>query len=351
MPVLHQGAFPAAFVARKALHVHVPDNDNLRRVSRLLRILGLLQSGDACGLAQLADACRCSTKTIQRDLADLHAMDINVVYAPKQRSYVLSGELPFKLLDLHLFEATSLALAEVTVASAQGLSLASSIRSAFEKVHQLLPQDVAANLKASRDALLSPDGAKRDYSRAPLLKILDACRRRVTLTVDYHSRASGRRQRSIEPYQVAFIDGFWFVIARDPERGEVRNFALDRIHTAHPTHPEKPFRIPANWDVMEYMAGSVGVLRGERTEISLRFHREAAPWLVGRRWRFAHSLSEPDSEGAVTLTGTVAGLEEIFREVLRWGRHVTVLAPDALRERVAEEARAIAAQYSTTSRK
>ncbi len=56
-------------------------------------------------------------------------------------------------------------------------------------------------------------------------------------------------------------------------------------------------------------------------------------------------MSAPDGDGAVTLTGTVAGLDEISREVLQWGRRVTVLAPDALRERVADEARAIAAKY------
>ncbi len=321
------------------------EGDRLRRISRLLRILGLLQSGRRYGLADLASECACSTKTIQRDLSYWGDIDVHIDYDPARKTYTVCGDLPFKILDLHLFEATSLALAQAAVASAQGLSLQRSIDSAFRKIRDLVPRDVAESLEGCRASLMNADGAKRDYSRAPLLKIVDAARRRLTLTVDYESRSSGRRRRNIEPYRIAFVDGFWIVIARDPERGEVRNFALDRIHSADSAIPEKPFRIPADWDIAEYMAGSVGVLRGERTEIALSFDGESAPWVSGRRWRFPHSLGEPAADGSVILTGTVAGLDEITREVLSWGRHITVLAPDALRERVASEAKAIAAKY------
>ncbi len=264
------------------------DEDRLRRISRLLKILSLLQSKKTYGLSALAEACACSTKTIQRDLSYWREINVHIDYLPEKRSYAVAGDLPFKLLDLHLFEATSLALAEAAVASAQGLSLQTSINSAFAKIHELVPSDVADNLEGCRAALLAPDGAKRDYSRAPLLKVLDACRRHVTLSVDYDSFSSGRRTRPIEPYRIAFVDGFWIVIARDPERGEVRNFALDRIHSADPVRPEVPFRIPAGWSVTDYMAGSVGVLRGGRTDIVLRSRRRPPAG-----WRAAAGASRP----------------------------------------------------------
>jgi predicted DNA-binding transcriptional regulator YafY len=321
------------------------DRDRLRRITRLLKILTLLQSGKRLGLASLAEACGCSTKTIQRDLSYWREMDVCIDYIPERHAYEISGDLPFKLLDLHLFEATSLALAEAAVASAQGLSLKRSIDSAFKKIHEMVPRDVAECLDDCCTALITPDSAKRDYSRAPLLKLIEAFRRRLTASVDYESRSSGRRTRPIEPYRIAFLDGFWIVIARDPERDEVRNFALDRIHACDLIYPDRPFRIPSGWSLESHMAGSVGVLRGERTEIALRFEKEAVPWLSGRRWRFAAEVSEPAAGGSVTLTGTVAGLEEITSEILRWGKHVTVLSPETLREKVAAEARAIAAKY------
>jgi len=320
------------------------ENDALRRVTRMLRILVYLNGSGRHGLQSLADACGCTIKTIQRDLTELKTMGVPVEYDAAGKRYRLYGPLPFPLLDVGLAEATALALAEAAAVAAQGLSVDEILSSAFEKGHRLIPAEMAASLEASRRALVGVGGARKDYSQAPFLPLVGACRERQAVRIDYDSLASGRRWREVQPYCVACLEGFWMLVARDPARNEVRTFALDRIHGFAWVQPPKPYTLPAGWSLREYMAGSVGVLRGEKAEIRLSFSARVAPSVTGRKWRFPHTL-ESGEDGSVLLCGTVAGLDEITAEVLRWGRHVTVEAPEALRRRVAEEARAIAAKY------
>lgn len=319
--------------------------DRIRRVTRLLRIITLLNTGRKYGLRALADACACSTKTVQRDLTYWRELDVAVDYDLSRGSYGLTGPLPFPVLEVTVAEATALALAEASAGVSGGQALADGVSSAFEKIRGLVPDQVAARLEGIRDGLLTSSAANRDYSQAPLGILLEACRRRLTVVVDYDSFSSGRRVRPIEPYGVAYLAGFWMVVARDPERNDVRKFSLDRVYTCTFPQPDRRFTVPANWSLTAFTAGSVGVLRGEKTAIALRFERDAAGYARGKNWRFPCEIAENEEDGSIVLTGAVAGIEEIMWEVLRWGRHVTVLEPAALRERVAEEARVIAAKY------
>jgi predicted DNA-binding transcriptional regulator YafY len=321
------------------------ETDRFRRVTRLLQIITLLQSGKAHNLARLAASCGCCTRTMQRDLTYWRELGVPIDYDTVRKSYVVVGPLPFKVLDMTVAEATAIALAEGSAIASGGLRIEDGISSAFNKIRSLVPDDIAQRLDGIRASLLTAGEARRDYSHAPLTTLLEACRRGFTVSVDYDSVSSGRRKRMIEPYRVAYLDGFWMVIARDPVHGDVRKFALDRIHSCEFPRPDRPFKIPPAWSLTEFTAGSVGVLRGEKTAISLLFEREAAQYARSRAWRFPHDIIEQEADGTVIVDGSVAGLEEITWEILRWGRYVTVLEPPALRNRVAEEARLISAKY------
>lgn len=321
--------------------------DRFNRVVRLFKILALIKSCDRtqqkCTLKRLAAECHCSTKTIQRDLRAWEALEVPISH--NGTSYVLHGDLPFHILEIGRAEAMALALAEVAAASTPGRQAPELIEQALSKVHALAPPEVVRTIEDYRNSVLNHESLQRDYSRAPLQALLEACRRRERVLVDYDSQSSGRRKRPLEVYCVFFRDGFWFVVGRDPERNAVRSFALDRFYGCEFPTPPVPFRIPERWNLADYTYGSLGVLRGERVEVSLLFDKDAARWAKERRWRTPTTWEELE-DGRLRMKATVAGLDEIAREVLRWGRHVTVEAPEALRNRIRDEARAIAGKYA-----
>ena len=55
---------------------------------------------------------------------------------------------------------------------------------------------------------------------------------------------------------------------------------------------------------------------------------------------------EDGANGSMTLRVPVANLTEIKMKVLKYGRHVEVTAPDALRREVVEEAEMIVRNYA-----
>ena len=68
--------------------------DRLRRLTRLIVIVNLLQSGSRVTLVDLAAACGCCTKTIQRDLTYLQEAGVAYYYDPALRSYTLLSPVP-----------------------------------------------------------------------------------------------------------------------------------------------------------------------------------------------------------------------------------------------------------------
>ena len=310
-------------------------------VPRAMMVLVAIMSGKRCSLESLADTCKCTTKTIQRTLDKLRDAGFDIYYDYDRKSYALDGEMPFPVLSIELAEATALSLAESTLDALGEPDLNRALDNALEKIQHVIPRRQAKDWHGCRNALTAEGLVKRDYSKAPIHAIIAAIREQKVVEVDYESISSGRRTRQFNPYAVAFLNGFWMVIAYDPWHKDVRKFALDRVYDCRPVTPERRFKIPEDWSLKEYLALSVGVLSGEPTKIKLRFQPESRVFLERRLWNFPHELSKPDSTGRVILTGEVSGLEEISREILRWGRFVTVLEPPALREMVVSEAKQI----------
>ena len=80
-----------------------------------------------------------------------------------------------------------------------------------------------------------------------------------------------------------------------------------------------------------------GVFQGEaRLRVALRFSPARAPWVREQVWHpDQRQTDRPD--GSLDLAFPVADLREVTMKVLSFGADVTVLEPDDLRRRVADE--------------
>ena len=125
-------------------------------------------------------------------------------------------------------------------------------------------------------------------------------------------------------------------------RREVRTFALDRMTALHVN--EETFTFPANFSVDEYLAGSLGMERGEPRKVVIEFDASEAPYIRGRQWHHSQTVEEL-SDGTLRMTLTVGGLGEVMRWVMSLGSHAWVVEPEDLRERIAEEVEAMRKKY------
>ena len=154
-------------------------------------------------------------------------------------------------------------------------------------------------------------------------------------------------ERTIAPYILEPTAAGVYVIGHDEASGEIRTFKLERVQTAR-VLPD-PYIIPADFDPISYLKNSWQIMTGEEpVEVILRFIREAAVYVRERIWH-ASQIIDSHPDGGLTLRLCIAEPREMLPWIRSWGPQVEVIAPDWLRERVAEELRKGAEMYSRDS--
>lgn len=167
--------------------------------------------------------------------------------------------------------------------------------------------------------------------------IADAAQRQRRCRIRYIKPGSAQpSERIIEPWRLAFGDGWWYVIARDVERDTLRLFRLDRI-AAVSVLEEESFDVPAEFDPAAILRQGLAFMASERDEqVSVRYDDPAARWVAE-----AHGRTR-DAAGRLTIEHAVADRRWIVRHVLAFGGAAEVIRPDDLRHEVGRIARALA---------
>ena len=164
----------------------------------------------------------------------------------------------------------------------------------------------------------------------------------------YHSlKDDTLHERIIAPYILEPTAAGVYVIGHDEASGEIRTFKLERVQTAR-VLPES-YSIPPDFDPIAYLENSWQIMTGDQpAEVILRFIPEAAVYVRERIWHASQTIdSHPD--GGLTLRLCIAEPREMLPWIRSWGSQVEVLAPEWLRERVAEELRKGAEMYGHQS--
>jgi proteasome accessory factor B len=174
--------------------------------------------------------------------------------------------------------------------------------------------------------------------------VSQAALRSVELEFEYRKLDSkGYEERRVRPYHIASLENQWYLFAEDLARKQLRTFALPRMRKARASSTR--FRRPANFSIAQVLSGSFGVFEGgKKHKIRLEFDEFAARLVSERTWHESQRLRHA-KDGSATLELELGALEEIERWVLSWGSHVSVLGPAELRDRIKEQAVAIARMY------
>ena len=159
-------------------------------------------------------------------------------------------------------------------------------------------------------------------SDASLVPLFRAVTERRVVSFTYES-TSGGSERSVEPWHLDFKRGRWNLTAFDLERGEQRNFRLDRIRSAvtleeagsqsHPA-PPTPAEQADPWEFGE----------SEPVVISVRFDAEVAEFA---RQSLSSCEAEDGANGSVLFQVPVTNWPAFRSFVLSFLDHAEVIAP------------------------
>lgn len=111
-------------------------------------------------------------------------------------------------------------------------------------------------------------------------------------------------------------------------RNDTRIFRLERIDELELL--SKTFRRPADFVMQSDRNGDRNLI------VRVLFDRETARWV--REARTYYMIAEEDTPDGLLVTLKMRQESEILQWLLSWGRHVRVLEPHSLQQRLLEEA-------------
>ncbi|MFI5617834.1 helix-turn-helix transcriptional regulator [Streptomyces sp. NPDC051567] len=335
------------------------------RAARLIRMALLVQSSPGLTAAALARELGVSERTVIRDARALQEAGVPVrSERGRTGGYHLAPGYRTRLTTLRPTEAETLYLSGLPTALRDlGLSDAADM-ARLKLAATLLPSLRAAAESSARRFHLDAPAWFREPSVPELLPELARAvwgDRTVELAYARPGRDDAPPRtvtRLLEPYGLVLKAGVWYVVGRVPgERTDRdtawRTYRADRVTALSPAPGagdafvrDPSFDLAAHWRA--HAAGFARALL--RTTVTVRLTGRglralpavADPAGVGEALA---SATAPDATGRVTLDLPVESLDVAFGQLTGLGADVEVLAPEALRARVREHARALAALY------
>jgi predicted DNA-binding transcriptional regulator YafY len=152
--------------------------------------------------------------------------------------------------------------------------------------------------------------------------------------------------RILCPYGILYGGRGWLVAHVDG-LPEMRLWRLDRIASIDLL--DRGFERQEDFDLMAYAAQSFGVFQEDPINVVLRFSPASAE--DATKWSFHPSQStEREPDGALTVRFRAGGVQEMCWHLFTWGTAVSIMAPDTLRERMAEMTMAVAHHHAVSVR-
>lgn len=228
--------------------------------------------------------------------------------------------------------------------SAQDEARAEILRSLQHKILASLRSVGRLHLDVDIDARLGAEAFARQVGPRPYAdaKVLAALREALLAgrMVKFYYRPdpeSPARWRKVIPYGLIFGPRY-YLLANIKTKAEPVLFRLDRMQDVEVA--DEAGAPPENFDLREYASRSFGVFQEELEDVVLRFDPSAAPDARAYLFHPTQTVTE-EADGSLTVRFRAMGMLQIAHHLMTWGPAVTILAPQRLRQIMADEVAAL----------
>ncbi|MDH6244860.1 YafY family protein [Mycobacterium sp. OTB74] len=294
--------------------------------SRVLQLLGLLQSRRVWTGAELAQRLGVTDRSVRRDIERLRALGYPV-HASKgsDGGYQLGAGAALPPLLLDPDEAVAMAVCLRLAAGGSVAGVGESALRALSKLDQVMPARLRAQVAAVHGATVTLQPAGRpDEIVSPdvLMTLARACRDHEHVGLGYTDRSGNVTRRRIEPYQLVTTGRRWYLMAFDRDRRDWRTLRLDRMAEVVATGGRfVPRDAP---DAAEYVRRAISALP-YRHVARVRFH--ASESVVAQSFSSAAVHVEADGPDRCIVTTGADDPERLVLWLAMAGPRFEVLEP------------------------
>ena len=322
------------------------------KATRLLELARLLaSSAEGVTLDEMAQAMGVGRRTAERmrDAVREAFPQMEEVDDPPSRRFRIPSGLDgiFQAPTADEFTALRAAAEQFRAMGAAGraaalLNLEQKVLSAMRAgVRRKLAPDLEALLEA--EAISIHAGPRPFEDEAVLGAIRDAIKSLRRLRFRYQGGSTPGRVREITPFGVLFGRANYLVGA-EGDSTEPRTWRLDRLADLEVT--ETFGAKPLDFTLRAFVERSFGIYQDVVESVRLRILPHGAEEAMG--WRFHPTQTlEPQADGGVIASFQAAGMRELAWHLFTWGDKVEILAPDRLKQIMAQELAVSLAAHGT----
>jgi predicted DNA-binding transcriptional regulator YafY len=312
------------------------------RLARVLQVLQLIRGRGRWNVAALKNELKIDNRavearTVYRTLEVLECAGVPYFYDKATKSYQVRSDFQFPVVNLTDDELLGQATATAAT-KAVGLDVTKGAKPTTDKLAAKASEETYSLLQEAQQFTQVLDLKLADHSRhlECVRTVQWALIEKKQLTGQYQSPYEGKSVKvTLHPYRLCLIKSAWYLIGKSRGDAGPRTYRIVRFKTLRMT--DENAVVPRQWDLQEYLGNAWSVYRGsESYDIELLFTKDAARVVTETTWHHTQKTRH-NSDGTVTLTFTVDGLDEIVRWIVGWAGRVKVVAPDELRAKVVEQ--------------
>ncbi len=322
----------------------------MSKVERLYHLHNILkQRRTPISRQDLMERLECSQATLYRLVGELRdflgapiEQDADTRGFYYERSYDQAFDLPG--IWISPAELQALLTARQVLSNVQAGLLEGELESLQARISALLRQKgIEAESAESRIHLQHVAG--RAVPARMFQDVLGTLIGRQRLHIRYHGRRRDEvSERTVSPQRLTQYRNSWYLDAWCHQAEGLRSFALERIRQQQVV--DEPAREVSENELSAHFDRSYGIFSGPGEHTAeLRFTPEMSRWVAEEIWH-ADQQGAFDDQGCWRLKVPFSSARELVMDILRYGADVEVIAPDFLRQLVAQAAAATAAQYS-----
>ncbi len=211
---------------------------------------------------------------------------------------------------------------------------------------------VSLNMGKNPESIISYDDNAQLKGMQHFALLHEYIRSQQPIVVEYQPYNNPElMEETIHPYFLKQYNSRWFVLGYNPKYDAITNFALDRIITIQKSSVK--FIPNTKYDFKEYFKNVIGVTIEDEyqipEEILIKVDGQQYPYVSSKPMHHSQTLLKYTSEGDAIISLKVIPNFELKQMILSYGKRMTVLAPQHLRDKMCSEYKKIDNNYEKNS--
>ncbi|MCC9293381.1 YafY family transcriptional regulator [Clostridium sp. WLY-B-L2] len=317
----------------------------MSKISNLLEIIMIIQYKGLTTASELAQTLGVDKKTVYRYISSLNKANVPV-YTKKGRygGFYIDKNFYMKSANLSARELSALLMASEVLTKQNGFIYEKELKNAVYKI-----KSVSINSDINLSEMDDTGGFSID-SIGNLKKLEDkisqisySMSKGKSLNVNYFSvNKNNLTMRKVDPYDLVFKQGNWYVVGYCHMKDDIEIFKLDRIKSLKIS--DDIYMRPHTFSLKDYLNQHWGVFMGDKIKVLIKFSRNISHFIKSTKWNTNQRIDDLE-DGSIILSLYIDDIEDVKKWVMGFGKDAEIIEPEELRKNIKLELEELYKKY------